>query len=426
MALPAPDAAHDSLAPLGEPLDPAAAALSLPPSELAARFERAQPRLLRIARALGVPPDATADVAQETLLRAWRHLARLRAPDSFDVWLDTICRNTSRSYLRSARLAARHELAVVPAPASDGDDMPADPLAELPDPAALDPLDALDQQDAATLLDRALGYLPPPARTALVRHYVAGDSTPEIAAALGVSTHVMEARLARARDALRAALEGPLRADAEAFGLAGLRPTGWQPTRIWCHHCGQRRLLGLFAPALTGRVELRLRCPACSAGVPEDIFRSKGIAPLDDLRSFGPALTRSRRALAERTAEGLASGWDVCLHCGAHVRRRVAVPEEYPGRLRATPWQHWVVAECLRPGCPGLGAWAALEPAIWLAPPAQRFVAAHPRWVAAPEEVADLGGRPAIRFHLVDLTNAARLTLLAARDTLQALAVDEG
>ena len=37
----------------------------------------ARPRLLRLARLNGVPPDATDDVVQETLMEAWRHLENL-------------------------------------------------------------------------------------------------------------------------------------------------------------------------------------------------------------------------------------------------------------------------------------------------------------------------------------------------------------
>src|SRR5947199_318428 len=48
----------------------------------------ARPRLLHLAHAQGVPPDAAEDVIQETLLEAWRHLDALRHPDRFDAWLN--------------------------------------------------------------------------------------------------------------------------------------------------------------------------------------------------------------------------------------------------------------------------------------------------------------------------------------------------
>src|SRR5262249_48776587 len=64
------------------------------------RMAAACPRLLRLARAQGVPPDSADDVAQETLLEAWRHLAALSASEGFDAWLTAICRNVCRRYLR--------------------------------------------------------------------------------------------------------------------------------------------------------------------------------------------------------------------------------------------------------------------------------------------------------------------------------------
>lgn len=40
----------------------------------------ARPRLLRLAGRQGVAPDDADDVVQETLVEAWKHLERLRAP----------------------------------------------------------------------------------------------------------------------------------------------------------------------------------------------------------------------------------------------------------------------------------------------------------------------------------------------------------
>lgn len=42
--------------------------------------EAARPRLLRLAQLNGIGPDSAEDVVQETLLEAWRSLAKLREP----------------------------------------------------------------------------------------------------------------------------------------------------------------------------------------------------------------------------------------------------------------------------------------------------------------------------------------------------------
>jgi len=396
----------------------------------------ARPRLLRLARALGVPAADADDVAQETLLAAWRGRDRLRDPGRVDAWLDAIGRNHCRMYLRThgARSPAQRRTQTHPAPrvaparrAHDGDaDVgPVGDAGEMPDPLAVDPLEELDRQDLAALLDRALGHLPAPARTVLEVRYVSELPEREAAASLGVSVPALEGRLHRARDSLRGVLAGPLRAEAEAFGLIPAGAAGlpdWRASRLWCTLCGRRHLLGAFAPWPDGRHELRLRCPACSARHGLDIYRSKGIVPLDGLRSFRPALTRMMRALADHTERTLATGQDVCVHCGAPARRRVVGPDELPAGIPGGLNQHWVITECRTPGCGGLGAWSAVEPALWFHPAARRFMAVHPRWITLPETLVEHEGRPAIRFQLGDAIGTARLTALADPRTLRILA----
>jgi RNA polymerase sigma-70 factor (ECF subfamily) len=385
------------------------------------RLAAARPRLLRITRSFRIPPDAADDVVQEALLAAWRHLDHLRSRERFDAWLDTICRNQCRMFLRAQRSSLRREPYRLDSAATDPDGDTPDPL-ELADPSATDPLASLAAQDIAILLDRALSSLPAHMRRILELHYLHGLPATEAAPSLGISVGVLEARLHRARKRLREVFTGPLRDEAAAFGLLPADTNAWQETRIWCHHCGQRRLLGIFATLPDGRRELRLRCPACSPLHGRDIIRSKGIAPLDGLRAFRPALTRTLHALADRTAHGLATGWDTCLHCGHPVRRRVVMPDEFPASLHPAIQRHWVVAACEHPGCIGLGAWPAIEPAIWFHPAAQHFMAQHPRWITAPEDETAWHGLAAIRFRLVDFASAARLTFIADAHTLRILA----
>lgn len=383
------------------------------------RLRQARPRLLRMARAFGIPSDHTEDIAQETCLRAWRKLADVREADRFDAWLNAICRSQCLMYLRAQRRTPEPLRLSQPddgAMASEGGRV----SGELADSLIADPLDVICAGDAALLLERAFAYLAPQERALLQLRYLHERPLAEIAHSVGVTPHVLEARLHRARVHLSRALAGPLRRDAEDFGLTISSDDGWRVTRIGCYLCGRRKLLGRFEAAVNGRVELRLRCSACSARSTGDIFRSKGIAQLDGLHVFRPALTRSLRALAERTQRTLASGYDVCLHCGHPAPRRVAAAEEFPAELSQAR-RHWVVAPCPQPGCPGLGAWAALDSVIGAEPMTQSFISDHPRWVTAPEEVTEWQGRSVIRFELRDLASAAQLTLLADRRTLQTL-----
>lgn len=384
------------------------------------RLWQARPRLLRIAWAFGIPCDIAEDIVQETALRAWRSLADVREADHFDNWINTICRNQCRMYLRGRRRAPEPLPLMLPM-TDDVTDESGLPSNDLVDPLAVDPLDAVCVDDVAPLLERAFTYLSPRDRAVLELRYIRDIPHDEVAAVLGITPHVLEARLHRARIHLRRALVGPLSRDAEDFGLGASSDDSWQPTRIGCYLCGLRKLQGRFESMVDGRIELRLRCPSCLLRSHADVFRSKGIAPLVGLRSFRPALTRSLRALAERTRETMSMGRDVCLHCGSPVQRRVVFADEFPSVLSQR--RHWVVAPCPTPACPGMGAWAALDAVIGAEPAAQRFIADHPRWLTAPEEAVEWQGRSVIRFQLGDTQSAARLTVLADWRALHPLAV---
>lgn len=384
------------------------------------RLHAARPRLLRLVRALGIPSDASDDVVQDVLFAAWRQLDRLREPERFDAWLDAIARNHCRMYLRRHGAGGQSGvLDLVPAWQGEGDE------ADVPDPLVVDPLEEVGRQDLATLLDRALGYLPVLSRTALEQRYLADASEHDTATLLGLNVNALEARLHRARRQLRRVLGGPLRADAEALGLnlTAAPPAGWQETRLWCNICGRRRLLGAFERGPDGHDDLRLRCPDCSVDSGCDIYRSKGIVSLKGLRSFRPALTRTMRAIADITRQCLASGTGPCPHCGAPARWRLVAPDDLRDREVSTLGQHWVIAACSRSDCLCAdGGWTAVEPAVWFHPAAQRFMAEHPRWVTRPDEIVERDGRPAIRFELADVTSAARLSVLADPTTLDVLA----
>lgn len=403
--------------------------VSLLPQDLEQRLLTARPRLLRIIRTLGIPADAADDLAQETLLAAWRRLDQLRSPERFDAWLDAICRNQCRMYLRANSPVALRQggpvLVSLDTPDRDGDGA-AERAENLPDPQAVDPMELVDRHDLATFLDRALGYLSPNARAVLELRYLMELNEHEAASSLGLTVNVLEARLHRARRQLRDVLGGPLRAEAETYGLVldGVMPEGWQETRIWCNLCGRRRLLGIFDRMPDGKINLRLRCPDCSRRFGHlDNYASKGIVDLTGMSSFRPALTRTMRVLAEQTHRALETGWDVCSHCGRPTPRRVVGPDEIPTTLPSALQQHWVVAACQHEGCSGLGAYTAVEPAIWLHPAAQRFMAEHPRWITLSETVENFANQPAIRFRLADVASDARLTAYTDVRTLRILAI---
>lgn len=390
---------------------------------------------MRIVRSYRIGADEADDIVQETRINAWRHLAQVRSADRFDAWLDAICRNQCRMYLRAQQSVRRHisqpSACAGPAPWDQASASAMPPCEEdgLREPLAEDPYDELERGELAHLLERAMSHLPAHTRAALDLRYLQGRSLADIAATLDTSLAAQETRLRRARAVLRQTLLGPLREEAAALGLApaagaddGQAP--WRTTRITCYLCGCRSLEGRFEPIPGRPNELRLRCPACSPRYGMDVFRSKGIAPLDDLRAFRPALKRSMRALDANAQRALASTRDTCLHCGAPVHRQIVTPDAFPAALPTALRRHWLVAPCPRPGCPGLGAWLLAEPALWSDSAARQFMAQHPRWVLASEDELNWHGRLAIRVHMADIAGAAQLSVLVDRATLRVLATD--
>ena len=174
-------------------------------------------RLVRLCAVLSGDGDAAEDLAQETLLEAWRHRHKVTDAHGADRWLTAIARNVCLRWGRT-----RGGLPV--------------PVAELPEPVA----------PAEDRIDELLELLPPDSRPVLVERYVHERSHEEIAGSLGISADAVSMRLTRGKQALRRILA----------------ETEWRPTRITCSQCGTRKL---FIRGTRSAIELT--CTACSRDV---------------------------------------------------------------------------------------------------------------------------------------------------------------
>jgi RNA polymerase sigma-70 factor (ECF subfamily) len=379
----------------------------------------AQPRLERLARAQGVAPDGVDDVLQETLIEAWQHLEHLMMPERFDAWLNGICRNMCLRWSRTQATTARRQssFSALQYEARDGSIVD---LLEIADPLALDFDEELSRQDLAVLLDRAMGHLPQGTREALELHYVADLPQREIAQRLGVGINALEVKLHRARRQLRQVLSGELRAEAESFGLAvdAEKLEGWRETGIWCFVCGSQRMIGRFEPLPHGGIDMRLRCPVCSPSSHLDhidIVNTCGIVPLENLRSFRPALKRALQTAPAFYARALKTGYQICPLCKTPAKLRGIEQYTFP------PPFHKRVGLVLE--CPQCGdRVTSIISACMDDATTQQFLAQHPRCVLGSEEIVDYQGQEAIRTSLVDILSASRLTRLLHSQTLQPLA----
>jgi RNA polymerase sigma-70 factor (ECF subfamily) len=168
--------------------------------ELVSRREGDVYRLAR--RMLGDADDAL-DATQDVFLRAYRALPSFRGDATFRTWLLGIAVNVCRSRLTSR--AARERRQNVPLETTqreDGELPRALPAAPGPDPER-----AAQGAELAEALERALAGLSPEHREILLLREMEGLEYEELASTLDCAVGTVKSRLARARGALREAME---------------------------------------------------------------------------------------------------------------------------------------------------------------------------------------------------------------------------
>lgn len=152
-----------------------------------------QDEVYTLARRLVGDPHLAADVAQETLIRAWRALPRFRGEAQLSTWLYRITVNTSWTHQKRAR---RHAAPSI------------DELHDLAAPAdSSHPVFAGENLELRDRLRSALGRLSAGQRQVVVLKDIYGWSHAEISAALGISETAAKVRLHRARARLARDLE---------------------------------------------------------------------------------------------------------------------------------------------------------------------------------------------------------------------------
>ncbi len=365
-----------------------------------ATFAQSRPRLIRLAHAQGVPPDAIEDVVQETWFEAWRARDSLRDPAQVVAWLDGIARHVCQRFHRRHGRSEHFEIA--------GD--PDEALQLVVDEQGTDPIETLWQADQQRLLDQALGYLAPEARLLVVGHYLAEIPQRELAQRLGLSLGAVELRLHRTRKQLLRIFATNLAAEARAAGLT-LDPdqvTGWRDTRIWCPYCGQRHLEGLFERHTAAQQVLRLRCNACG----HTQISSLGYLDLSDQRTFLPAAKRTAKMAGEFYAQSLAQGgWCRCWQCQQPVPLRLVSGEHFAphgGAQSSLVWQ-----------CPcGASQSSAAIVAFGASARVRAFLFQPGRCVIGPEAEITHAGQTVRRFRLLHRDTDRVLDIIADPESL--------
>jgi RNA polymerase sigma-70 factor (ECF subfamily) len=170
---------------------------TLTEADFTALVRRHQNPLYRYGRGLGLDHDTALDLVQESFIKAHARLHQCREAERAGSWLFRIFRNAVLDWAKNVR---RTEVS----------------LFEVEEPAGGD--DLADGQALREALGTALAGLPPILREAFLLRHENGYSYEEIAEIAGTSLSAAKMRVARARDALREALD-PDYGDVTGAGL---------------------------------------------------------------------------------------------------------------------------------------------------------------------------------------------------------------
>ncbi len=371
-------------------------------------LRREWPRLVRLCASLTGNPHVAEDLAQETLVEAWRHLHKVHDPDGIAPWLSAIARHVCRRWGRRQKSEARdgaYALTRMTFIATEEDDGgPAD---------GTDLEVALERAELADLLDRALALLPAATRAVLVATYIEESSHAEIAARLNVSEGAIKLRLHRGRLALRRVLHTHMPDELVAYGLVAPEEGAWQETRLWCPRCGRSHLAARFSRR-DGL--LLLRCAQCGEGKPESMLvHTRWPALIGGVTGVKAALSRLTRWADPYYHAALASRVAPCVHCGRPTRVRIA--DDTSARDVARAVRH----DCDR--CAGADFYQSLDGLVLFHPTGQRFLREHKRTRILPERIVEADGRPTVVCSYDSLGGHARLAGLFALDTYELLDV---
>ena len=152
--------------------------------------------LLRQAMALCGNATLAEELAQDTLVEAWKCLHRYNGRCAFFTWLCAILLNRYRNAVR------RHRLLPVSALGSGERDKLANAVETLPDRGQLPDEEAASHEQAA-LIGQCIESLPVKQQQVIYLRFYVDESLPGIAAALGCSVGTVKSRLFHALDKLR-------------------------------------------------------------------------------------------------------------------------------------------------------------------------------------------------------------------------------
>lgn len=293
-------------------------------------------RLVRLCALLTGDAAAADDLAQDTLLEAWRIRDRLTDPSGQRAWLDAIARNVCHRWRVGTARRHAHELGT--ARPEDGPGSPEAGRDEMGE--------WLEHEELAELVGRALALLPADTRAALVGRYVDGLLPHQIAVRLGVSPEAVSMRLTRGRARLRELLETRLAEEPLAQAWTARHGVAWRPTRLRCVDCARATVL-LRRDERAGLLELRCSgCEPTGVGAAYRLDNPELGARLAGVSRPSAVVARMAAWSAGFWPDAIAAGRAPCTRCGAPATVAPYVREGGGEMRRRHGWHA---------GCPACG-----------------------------------------------------------------------
>lgn len=379
-------------------------------------------RLVGLCRKLTGNADVAEDLAQETLLLAWRGFEGLREPEKRSQWIAGIAHNVSLRWLRQQGRDQAHNLLV---PFSQNE-----PGTTTLEELVADEFDLeieLERRELVTLLDRAMALLPEETRAVLIKRYIEESPLAEIAEQLETNASAVAMRLQRGKLALRKVLTEEMQEETAAYTQAAHAQT-WEQTSLWCTLCGQHRLLGRKQPE---RGMLYLKCPSCSPGN-QVLSENESIPVLKGVKSFKPAFTRLGEWCHTFYRQALHDGSMLCDTCKGNMTVKISPAENISqlGRLSQGP-QIWSgcfderLVCVLCQSCQSICC-ICLEALSLFLPEGRAFLRAHPRIHLLPYRAIEFAGHPAIVTHFESLNETASFEVISDARTFEVLKIVGG
>jgi len=350
-------------------------------------------RLIRLCARMTGKSDVAEDLAQETLLVAWKHLHTLRDPQLISSWLVGIARNLCLRWKRAQERERTH----IDEPQRTGQFLADDREAALISEFDLEI--ELERKELAVLLDRAPALLPAETRLLLIERYIQDSPLAEIAGRLGISLDTATKRLQRGRLAFRHTLTTNFHQELAPYLPVGAGG-GWQATRLWCFVCGQRHL--------SARVEPTMVHFACLADGPQRLHASFNVQTKYSMQGFRRMFSSLLTWIESFYGPYLALGQIPCTGCGRSCP------------ITIDPDGHGFQVCC--PACQKQGReWYGSLSLAQL--PVRQFWQEQDKIRLLPTRGIETGGRLGLVVPFESVSSQAKIAVVLAQDTYEVLRV---